>query len=215
MSRDSRERILARLRQAPNIPAGESRHERTATPTADSDQFLTALRAAHAEVIPTRRQRWPEDLARLAEERGWRRWAVGGDSAGRLWSERAPTECQVASFARPFDSALQAQLFTRIDASVTGCVAAAAETGTLLLASSPSLPRSLSLIPPVHVALVNKGQIEPDVASCLTRVQHDFTPLPTNLLWISGPSKTADIQQTLAYGAHGPRELIVLYCEDA
>ncbi|HEX9179368.1 MAG TPA: LUD domain-containing protein, partial [Burkholderiales bacterium] len=70
-------------------------------------------------------------------------------------------------------------------------------------------PRTLSLVPPVHFVLLDEASIHADLHSAMAA---DRWParMPTNALLISGPSKTADIQQTLAYGAHGPRELIVL-----
>jgi L-lactate dehydrogenase complex protein LldG len=70
-------------------------------------------------------------------------------------------------------------------------------------------PRLLSLVPPVHFVLLDTATIHADLHAAV--VAEDWMAgLPANALLISGPSKTADIQQTLAYGAHGPRELIVI-----
>ena len=84
----------------------------------------------------------------------------------------------------------------------------------MLVETGPQEPRALSLVPPLNIILLNASAI---TASFLTLVQAQKLPaqLPTNVLLISGPSKTADIQQTLAYGAHGPKELIVLLLTDA
>ncbi len=69
----------------------------------------------------------------------------------------------------------------------------------------------MSLVPPLHIALLNASQIYDN----LYQAQQDWPkPMPSNLLLISGPSKTADIEQVLAYGAHGPKDLIVLIVED-
>jgi L-lactate dehydrogenase complex protein LldG len=67
----------------------------------------------------------------------------------------------------------------------------------------------MSLVPPVHFVLLDVATIHADLYSTLC-TEGWSSGLPTNALLISGPSKTADIQQTLAYGAHGPRELVVL-----
>jgi L-lactate dehydrogenase complex protein LldG len=69
----------------------------------------------------------------------------------------------------------------------------------------------MSLVPPVHFVLLDATTIHANLHAALT-AERWAAGMPTNALVISGPSKTADIQQTLAYGAHGPRELIVLVC---
>nr|WP_269808811.1 LUD domain-containing protein [Enterovibrio nigricans] len=81
-----------------------------------------------------------------------------------------------------------------------------------------SEPRSLSLVPPTHIAIIRESDIVSHFSELMTTpfwtsAGWDTTP-PTNLLLISGPSKTADIQQTLAYGAHGPKRLIVFLVKE-
>ena len=67
----------------------------------------------------------------------------------------------------------------------------------------------MSLVPPIHFALLDADQLYDDLFGAM-REQRWSGGMPTNALLVSGPSKTADIQVTLAYGAHGPKELIVL-----
>jgi L-lactate dehydrogenase complex protein LldG len=67
----------------------------------------------------------------------------------------------------------------------------------------------MSLVPSVHFVLLDADKIYADLNAAMTAEAWSGA-LPTNALLICGPSKTADIQQTLAYGAHGPRELVVL-----
>ena len=67
----------------------------------------------------------------------------------------------------------------------------------------------MSLVPPTHFVLLDKQKIHNTWADVIS-AEHWESNMPTNALLISGPSKTADIQQTLAYGAHGPKELIIL-----
>ena len=70
----------------------------------------------------------------------------------------------------------------------------------------------MSLAPPVHVALLDAVNIHNTFWEAINQVQW-ADGMPTNALLISGPSKTADIEQHLSYGVHGPKELIVLIRE--
>jgi L-lactate dehydrogenase complex protein LldG len=121
----------------------------------------------------------------------------------------------VRRFTRPLE-AWKAELFDVVDAGVTSTVAGIADTGTLVLRPGAHEPRTLSLVPPVHVAVLMASQLHPSLPAALHALYpHDGPPaLPTNLLLVTGPSKTADIQQVLAYGAHGPKELVIVLVND-
>ena len=67
----------------------------------------------------------------------------------------------------------------------------------------------MSLVPPIHFAVLDADQLHDTLFDAMS-AQRWSDDMPTNALLVSGPSKTADIQVTLAYGAHGPKELIVL-----
>ena len=71
----------------------------------------------------------------------------------------------------------------------------------------------MSLVPPVHFALLDAATLHDTLFDAIT-TEAWSSKLPTNALLVSGPSKTADIQQTLAYGAHGPKALIILLLVD-
>ena len=72
--------------------------------------------------------------------------------------------------------------------------------------------RVLSLVPPVHFVVLSRADFANTLLEMLRR--HDLAAgMPTNVLMISGPSKTSDIEQTLVYGVHGPKELVVLLTE--
>jgi L-lactate dehydrogenase complex protein LldG len=92
---------------------------------------------------------------------------------------------------------------------VTSVRAGIAETGTLVLWPDREEPRTLSLVPPVHLAVLSLDRLYCTFSELVEREQWQ-EGLPTNALLVSGPSKSADIEQTLAYGIHGPVELIVL-----
>ena len=103
----------------------------------------------------------------------------------------------------------KADLFERTDAGITTTLAGIAETGSLLLRPGPAEPRTLSLIPPVHIAVLREIDIRESLLPAL-RDKQDTSAMPTNLVLVTGPSKTADIQRMLVYGVHGPRALVIL-----
>jgi L-lactate dehydrogenase complex protein LldG len=70
-------------------------------------------------------------------------------------------------------------------------------------------PRMMSLVPPVHIAILETRTLFNTFAEAVAALRWQ-DGMPTNALLISGPSKSADIEQTLAYGVHGPKELVVL-----
>lgn len=104
------------------------------------------------------------------------------------------------------------------DAGVTTADFAIADTGTLVLVSGGERHRLISLLPTVHVCLLETNRILPDMGRLLERVRGEAGkggPLPQAMTFISGPSRTADIEQTLTTGVHGPHKLHVLLYEPA
>jgi L-lactate dehydrogenase complex protein LldG len=95
------------------------------------------------------------------------------------------------------------------DIGVTGALWAVAETGTVAVSSSPPSGRAPSLLPPVHVAFVAAERIVPSTAELFRRIA-SMTEFPSNLVLITGPSKSADIGLELTLGVHGPAELHVV-----
>lgn len=92
---------------------------------------------------------------------------------------------------------------------VTGALAGLADTGTLALLSGPGRGRLASLLPPVHVALLPLANLYPTMAAFFA-AHPDVTRQASNLVFVSGPSRSADIELTLTLGVHGPRELHVV-----
>ncbi|MGE5672257.1 MAG: LutC/YkgG family protein [Mycobacterium leprae] len=98
-------------------------------------------------------------------------------------------------------------------AGITGCDAAVAETGTLLLASRrmgegglPTRGRVVCLLPPIHIAIVRREKLVYSMVSVLRRLSGEG-PLPADLLFVTGPSRTSDIENDLTIGVHGPGEV--------
>ena len=82
-----------------------------------------------------------------------------------------------------------------------------AETGSVVLAASPDEPRGRSLLPEVHVTMLREDRILPGLDELFAAVGAD---LPSALAIVSGPSRSADIEQRLTVGVHGPREVHVV-----
>jgi L-lactate dehydrogenase complex protein LldG len=95
------------------------------------------------------------------------------------------------------------------DVGITTAQAAIAETGTLVLESAAERHRLVSLVPPVHIAIIAASRIAASLgeALALLREGKDLSPAVT---FITGPSRTADIELTLTIGVHGPQELYVI-----
>jgi L-lactate dehydrogenase complex protein LldG len=106
-----------------------------------------------------------------------------------------------------------AELFN-YDVGITMAQAAIAETGTLVLESESERHRLVSLVPPVHIAIVNAADICLTLGEALATVGRG-SELSSTITLITGPSRTADIELTLAIGVHGPQELYVIVNEGA
>jgi L-lactate dehydrogenase complex protein LldG len=95
------------------------------------------------------------------------------------------------------------------DVGVTGCDAAAAETGSLVMFSAPGRSRVVSLLPPLHVALVERDRIHFSMAEVF-EAYRDRLEGSASCTFITGPSRTADIELTLTLGIHGPGRVAVI-----
>lgn len=118
-------------------------------------------------------------------------------------------------YTAPADSRVETEPIRQqvIDAfvGVTSADFCMAETATLVMKTRPGHGRMVSLIPSIHIAVIEIGQIISNLKELYAIVKHDVkhrTEGLTNCMtFISGPSKTADIEGTLVHGAHGPREV--------
>ena len=94
---------------------------------------------------------------------------------------------------------------------ITGVFSGLAETGTLMLLSGPRTPPTVSLLPETHIALLPVARIVAHMEDAWNLLRKEHGVMPRAVNFVSGPSRTADIEQTVTLGAHGPyRVLIVL-----
>lgn len=218
----ARDRILAKLRpfststatHAPDVATWFASHRPVESAAEKSARFRHFIELAHAEVHAVTAANWLTTVRDVLRARDIDRLLVAeGTPHGEAALDDLPrqgVECQV------YDMAIEAwktEMFNATPASLTAARAAIAETGTLILWPDALEPRLMSLVPPVHIVLLDATKIYNTFYEAMT-LEGWKDGLPTNALLISGPSKTADIQQTLAYGAHGPKELIVLMIGD-
>jgi len=99
--------------------------------------------------------------------------------------------------------------------SLTACVAGVAETGTLMLASGADNPTGLAFLPETHVVIVRRNQLVGGLEDAFDRLRAKCGPgggehWPRAINFVTGPSRSGDIEQQLQMGAHGPRQLHVL-----
>jgi L-lactate dehydrogenase complex protein LldG len=93
---------------------------------------------------------------------------------------------------------------------VTGAFAGIAETGTLMLLSGPETPATVSLLPETHVAVLESSRIVATMEQAWDRLRVERGALPRAVNFVSGPSRTADIEQTVTLGAHGPYRVLII-----
>ena len=216
----SRDRILQRLRQrqtavpveqAPDFSVLEQRQW---TPEERLDLFQQQIESVHGEVLRVPRDNWLAPLVEWLQQKkvstllAPREHEIG-QALRAGWSELAgESGPELRDYAQPIE-AWQADLFNGVDAAITSTLGGIAETGSLILWPDADQPRLMSLVPPLHIAVLDADSIHNNWLEVL-RNQDWSGGMPANALLISGPSKTADIEQTLAYGVHGPAELLVL-----
>ncbi len=147
-----------------------------------------------------------EQVAALVRERGWKRVAWHAHPAVEpLAAGLGPDGYRVD--AESFDkNALEA-----CDAGITACDAAIAQTGSILVSSATCGGRALSILPHVHIVIVMLDQIVGTLGDALDAIRTRHAGrMPSMLSFITGPSRTGDIERILVLGAHGPKELFVI-----
>lgn len=121
------------------------------------------------------------------------------------WPEFLELEWQAAGIRAEARAAQDADLV-----GITGAFCAIAETGTLMLLSGPRTPGAASLLPETHIAVVRIDRIVRGMEDAWALLRSEHGSLPRAVNFISGPSRTADIEQTLVLGAHGPYRVHVV-----
>lgn len=214
---NARENILNRLRQA-----------RGGTPAPPPDPLADRKWLERQPPIPDPPARFASEQEAVGSEvRRVTNWDALGDVVPPWLVERkvssiiTGTDSRLASlrerlgaaggfglhlYDRPIEE--QREEVFSVDCGITTSHAAIADTGSVILIPSPAEPRLLSLAVPVHLVLVEAARVFPTLLDFMDSGEFQADP-PANLVLVSGASRTADIELTLAIGVHGPCELLV------
>jgi L-lactate dehydrogenase complex protein LldG len=211
----ARSAILDRVRRAQRT--GRIPLVAVAQPRAADDPVAEPSRPAD-ETAATTLRRFLDELAALgvahhvetssADVRARVAAIVDGRSVLSWDADRLPYEAgavlnAVIGGASPRDLQASAEI------GVTGCDAAIGETGSLVLLSGPGKPRAASLLPPVHLAIVRRGDLRLTMGEFFSERAASVADAAC-CTFITGPSRTADIELTLTVGVHGPGTVIVI-----
>jgi L-lactate dehydrogenase complex protein LldG len=100
------------------------------------------------------------------------------------------------------------------DVSITGCEYLVARTGSIVLSAAQDSGRSTSVYAPIHICIAWSHQLVPDIKDALQGMRDKYgDKLPSQIVFATGPSRTADIEKTLVVGVHGPKEVYLFLVE--
>ncbi len=220
MPADSREKILRRIREALQTPAparhlhgtnsdaaGEHPPQDWLPPVPPDHAGQLALFKKNSQDLKTTVIRCPDPapvLAEIASAEGWKSVASHHFELGN--AAVAALGLRVLRTDEPYEK-LDLE---RCDAGISGCDGLVAQTGGIVVTSSGAGGRALSVLPPHHIVIASERQIVPDLAAAFARVRSVYGTIPAFLSFITGPSRTGDIERILVLGAHGPKKLTVL-----
>ena len=223
-----RENILGRIREALKVPAplpgshgDTSVHVSAEPPASHAREWLPSAGATVAEQFElfaknaadlkadfqllASREELKAALVKLRDAENWQRVASHG---GEL------TDFACKSLALPVtltDRGYDVQEMEKCDAGITECDALIAQTGGVAVTSRSAGGRALSVLPPHHVVLAQREQLLPDLSAAYALVKKKYANnYPSMISFITGPSRTGDIERILVLGAHGPKKLTVL-----
>jgi L-lactate dehydrogenase complex protein LldG len=216
----SREKILSSLRESPEVPEKFARNvsvleRKNWTQTEKVVQLKSMMETVHTEVKICTENTWGSTFRSVVKEKEIGQILYGsktdlGQQLRDMRQDTQDTMPELVDYEQPIEKSKD--LLFGIDAAITTTRGGIAETGSLILWPTPDEPRLMSLIPPIHIAVLHANTIYNTFWEAMTTEQWNIG-MPTNALLISGPSKTADIEQTLVYGVHGCKELVVLLIE--
>ena len=215
-SATARERIMSRLNasgtQQVEVPDAPQLPEPSLDREARIERLTELMSAIRTEVHIVEADNWIDKLKVLARERGWKQMLYGpqtpiGQAIEADWSSDTADLPELVAYTEPVET-FKDDLFL-MDVGITSTRGGVADTGAIVLWPTEHEPRLMSLVPAVHVAVLDADRIYNSLGEMMA-AENWSDGMPTNVLLISGPSKTADIEFTLVFGVHGPKELVVL-----
>jgi L-lactate dehydrogenase complex protein LldG len=144
-------------------------------------------------------------LVDLRNAEGWKRvGAHSGELASNACGALGLPVCRT-------DQPYEVMDLEACDVGISECDALVAQTGSVLVTSRSAGGRALSVLPPHHVVLARRNQLLRDLPEAFALLKQRYTPnYPSFISFITGPSRTGDIERILILGAHGPKKLTIL-----
>ncbi len=223
-----RENILGRIREALQVQAplpgshgNACEHTLTEPPAAHAREWLPAVGKSVEEQFALFSRNCAElkaDFQRLAtrEElktalikiRDAEKWQRIASHAGEL----SNFACQAIGLPTLLtDHGYDVHDMEKCDAGITECDALIAQTGGVVVTNRSTGGRALSILPPHHVVIARREHLVPDLPAAFDLLHQKYAPdFPSMISFITGPSRTGDIERILVLGAHGPKKLTIL-----
>jgi L-lactate dehydrogenase complex protein LldG len=199
----------------PNGPDGKSTAVRQFLPFVGEsfddhkNAFATLSEKLQTEFICVERPAAAEqELKRLVEQYGWKR--AGVHELPLVQQLTQNLELEFLNTSQSYD----VRDLEQCDVGISGCDALIAQTASALVTNQSAGGRALSVLPPHHVVLATADQMVTTMADGFEVVRSKYGDhMPSFVSFISGPSRTADIERVLVLGAHGPKKLTVILIE--
>lgn len=223
-----RENILGRIREAlqtkaplPGSHGTVGQHAPTEPPVRHAREWLPSVGPSPAEQFElfarnaadlradfqllAGRDELKAALAKIRDVEKWQRIASHDGELSHFASRSLALPILVT------DKGYDVQAMEKCDAGITECDALIAQTGGVAVTSRSAGGRALSVLPPHHVVLARREQLVADLPAAFELLQRKYAPdFPSMISFITGPSRTGDIERILVLGAHGPRKLTIL-----
>ena len=222
-----RENIFGRIREALTVPAPVPGHAGTqprsaaVPPSAQARQWLPLVGATFDErlslfrtqaaalkadfLLVENRHQLAGTLTGLRDAEGWKK-------AGFHWGEL--TDFAATKLGLPVcrtDGGYDVRELESCSVGITECDALVAQTGSVLVTSRSAGGRALSVLPPHHVVLARREQLLADLPDAFALLKQKYgANYPSFISFITGPSRTGDIERILVLGAHGPKKLTII-----
>jgi L-lactate dehydrogenase complex protein LldG len=224
-----RDKIFGRIREALSVAAPRHAHQGAASaaahqsgatfrawlpPVGETLESRLALFGSQCEVLKTEFVACADaaaaaaHLSALAEANEWKRLALHPGVLNDAIALHLPTSLEQLVVGPGYDKSF----LETCDAGLTECESLVAQTGSICVTALSSGGRALSVLPPHHVAVARREQLVADLTEAYERLSAKYGPqgYPSFISFISGPSRTGDIERILVLGAHGPKKLTVL-----
>ena len=212
-ARNDRAEIFARLKEA-NAGRQKTPHPGAIAPPKKGslsgksrlDQFIEAATAQYASIA---------EVSRFAD--------IPASVSDWLKGQNLPRDLVVAPILSGYDWDQIKDIRPRVGAATTSdmvgvslALSAAAETGTVMMVASEHTPTTLNFVPDVDIIAISKKDIEAGLEGCWEKLRgwKKTNPMPRAVNFITGPSRTADVEATMVLGAHGPRRLHLILVDE-